>query len=204
MTLLPFRPFGEFRPFRRERKTCPAPCRKRLGTGIFLLALLFVLSLSTTAGAAEFSFTKGLFVKEVKGFGMYTEEETSRFEKGSKVTIYLEVDGFQLVKQEKDYKLNLSLDLHVKDDKGNTGIEQAGVVTADLLVKSLIHDFFFTVNIDLAELPPGKYTLSFIATDNTNGKKTSYDMDIEIYPSDTAKPSGDGSKEAVSPDVPKN
>ncbi len=204
MTLLPFRPFGGFTPFRRERKTCPAPCRERLGTGIFLLALLFLLSLSAAAGAEEFSFTKGLFVKEVKGFGMYTEEETSRFEKGSKVTIYLEVDGFQLIKQENDYKLSMSLDLHVKDDKGNTGIEQAGVVTADLLVKSLIHDFFFTVNIDLAELPPGKYTLSFIATDNTNGKKTSQDMDIEIYPSETAKSSGDGSKEIVSPDVPKN
>ena len=203
MTLLPFCSLAACLPPRRERKNCPAPCRERLRTGIFLLALLFVLSLSNTAGAQEFSFTKGLFVKEVKGFGMYTEEETSRFEKGSKVTIYLEIDGFQLVQQEKDYKLSMSLDLHVKDDKGNTGIEQAGVVTADLLVKSLIHDFFFTVNIDLAELPPGKYTLSFIAMDNTNGKKTSHDMDIEIYTSDTAKPSGDGSKETVSQDLPK-
>ncbi len=203
MTLLPFRSFGAYLFSRRERNNCPAPCRERLRTGIFLFALLFVLSLSTTAVAEEFSFSKGLFVKEVKGFGMYTEEETSRFEKGSKVTVYLEVDGFQLVKQENDYKLNLSLDLHVKDDKGNTGIEQEGVVTADLLVKSLIHDFFFTVNIDLAELPPGKYTLSFIAMDHTSEKKTSQDMDIEIYTSDTAKPSGDEIKETVSPDVPK-
>ena len=204
MTFLPYRSLGASTPSRRERMTGPARCMGRLAAGIFLLSLLFFLGLSTASDAEGFSFTKGLFVKEVKGFGMYTEEETSRFESGSKITIYLEVDGFQRVKKDKDYGLNMSLDRHVKDDKGNTGIEQEGVITADLLVKSLIHDFYFTVNIDLAELPQGKYTLSFIATDETNGNKTSHDMAIEIYASDTPKPSPGQDKEITSPDIPKS
>lgn len=148
---------------------------------VFSLSLLLSAFLPRMASASEFSFLKGLFVKEVKGYGMYVEEEGSRFEKGSKISIYLEVDGFQNLKKDKDYEVHLSLDLQVKDSKGNVGIEQNGVVTSDLLVKSPWRDFYFTVNIDLAELPPGKYTLSFIATDRTNGKKAAHDMDIDIF-----------------------
>jgi hypothetical protein len=149
---------------------------------VFLLLPLFFAALPPlAASASEFSFLKGLFVQEVKGYGMYTEEPSSRFEKGSRISVYLEIDGFQNQKKENGYEIHLSLDLLVKDDKGNVGIEQKDVVTSDLMVKSPWRDFFFTVNIDLAELPPGKYTLGFVATDRTNGGRTSHDMDIEIY-----------------------
>jgi hypothetical protein len=112
---------------------------------------------------------------------MFTEEPSSRFEKGSRISVYLEIDGFQNLKKDNGYEVPVSLDLLVKDDKGNVGIEQKDVVTSDLIVKSPWRDFFFTVNIDLAELPPGRYTLGFVATDRTSGRKASHDMDIEIY-----------------------
>ncbi len=148
---------------------------------LFLLPLFFAALPPLAASASEFSFLKGLFVREVKGYGMYTEEQSSRFEKGSRISVYLEIDGFQNLKKDNAYEVHLSLDLLVKDDKGNVGIEQKDVVTSDLIVKSPWRDFFFTVNIDLAELPPGKYTLGFVATDRSNDKKASHDMDIEIY-----------------------
>jgi hypothetical protein len=152
-----------------------------LCTVLFLLPLFLAALPPLAASASEFSFLKGLFVREVKGYGMYTEEPSSRFEKGSRISVYLEIDGFQNLKKDNGYEVHLSLDLLVKDDKGNVGIEQKDVVTSDLILKSPWRDFFFTVNIDLAELPPGKYTLGFVATDRTSDKKASYDMDIEIY-----------------------
>ena len=146
------------------------------------LSVLFIGTFSPSpAMASDFSFLKGLFVKEVKGYGIYTEESESRFEKGSKITVYLEADGFYNKKNGNEYEINLSLDLLLKDDKGNVGIEQKNVVISSLTVKSPWRDFYFTVNIDLAELPPGKYTLGFVATDHGTGKKASRDMDIEIY-----------------------
>lgn len=168
---------------RRSRRLPSRPGKVLTGlcTVLFLLPLFLAALPSLAASASEFSFLKGLFVREVKGYGMYVEEPSSRFEKGSRISVYLEIDGFQNVKKENGYEVHLSLDLLVKDDKGNVGIEQKDVVTSDLIVKSPWRDFFFTVNIDLAELPPGKYTLGFVATDRTSDKKASHDMDIEIY-----------------------
>ncbi|MGI6783640.1 MAG: hypothetical protein ACOX5A_05375 [Aminivibrio sp.] len=145
------------------------------------LSVLFTGVYAPASHASGFAFLKGLFVKEVKGYGIYTEESGSRFEKGSKVTVYLEADGFHNKKNGQEYEINLSLDLLLKDDKGNVGIEQKNVVISSLTVKSPWRDFYFTVNIDLAELPPGKYTLGFVATDHGTGDKASRDMDIEIY-----------------------
>lgn len=148
---------------------------------VFLSVLFSGMSSSSSAPASDFSFLKGLFVKEVKGYGIYTEESEPRFEKGSKVTVYLEADGFYNKKNGDEYEINLSLDLLLKDDKGNVGIKQKNVVISSLTVKSPWRDFYFTVNIDLAELPQGKYTLGFVATDHGTGKQASRDMDIEIY-----------------------
>ncbi len=173
-----------------SRNPAPRSRRLRYRTGKGLLGLFTVLFLlpfflaalpPAAASASEFSFLKGLFVTEVKGYGMFTEEPSSRFEKGSRISVYLEIDGFQNLKKDNGYEVHVSLDLLVKDDKGNVGIEQKDVVTSDLIVKSPWRDFFFTVNIDLAELPPGRYTLGFVATDRTSGRKASHDMDIEIY-----------------------
>lgn len=148
---------------------------------VFLSFLLIVASCPSPALASDFSFLKGLFVKEVKGYGIYTEEPGPRFEKGSKVTVYLEADGFHNKKNGDEYEINLSLDLLLKDDKGNVGIEQKNVIISSLTVKSPWRDFYFAVNIDLAELPQGKYTLGFVATDHGTGKQASRDMGIEIY-----------------------
>ena len=169
---------------RGEARRGALPVRAAVfGICILVLAVfLFRADFSAVqASASGFSFLKGLFVTEAKGYGMYTEAGTSRFEKGSKIHIYLEVDGFQNLKKDDGFTINIGLDLQVKDDKGNVGIEQKDVVNSELFVKSPWRDFFFTVNIDLAELPPGKYTLCFIATDKTSDKKASHEMDMEIF-----------------------
>ncbi|HRV99154.1 MAG TPA: hypothetical protein P5201_11205, partial [Aminobacteriaceae bacterium] len=71
--------------------------------GLFLLLLLFfcfapILSPlpADAKGPEEIVFLKGLFVKEVRGYGLYVEEESNRFHKDDKPTIYLEVDNFKL------------------------------------------------------------------------------------------------------------
>ncbi len=54
-------------------------------------------------------------------------------------------------------------------------------VNSELFVKSPWRDFFFTVNIDLAELPPGKYTCASSPRTSTSDKKASHEMDMEIF-----------------------
>jgi len=149
---------------------------------LVLAAFLFRSDFSAVqASASGFSILKGLFVTEVKDYGMYTETVGSRFNKGTKVQVYLEFDGFQNVKKDDGYTINIGLDLQVKDDKGNVGIDQKDVMNPELFVKSVRRDFFLTMIIDLGELQPGKYKLCFIATDKASGKKASNEMDMEIF-----------------------
>lgn len=163
------------------KKLFPENMTVRVLLGLALVIFLFAALSPLTAGTDGFTILKGLFVTEVKGYGMYTPDESSRFQRGSKITVYLEVDGFQNREKGEDYEILLSLDLQVKDGEGNVGIEQKDVVTSDLTVKSPLRDFYFTMNIDLADLAPGNYTLGFIATDRTNQKKAAKDLNLEIY-----------------------
>lgn len=103
-----------------SRNPAPRSRRLRYRTGKGLLGLFTVLFLlpfflaalpPAAASASEFSFLKGLFVTEVKGYGMYTEEPSSRFEKGSRISVYLEIDGFQNLKKDNGYEV------HVRDRK---------------------------------------------------------------------------------------
>ena len=148
---------------------------------VLLAAAVMSFLSANTVSATDLSFRKGLFAAEVKGYGMYTEESVSRFQKGTKPMVYLEVDGFVLAEKGKEYQPDLSLDLQVKDDKDNVVAGQKGVVAFNQLVKSPIHDLFFTVNLDLAEWPVGKYTLCFIVTDALSGKTAQKDMEIEVF-----------------------
>lgn len=162
-------------------KLLPEKMAVRILLGLALVIFIFAALSPLTAGTEGFTIPKGLFVTEVKGYGMYTPDESSRFQRGSKITVYLEVDGFQNRKKDDEYEILLSLDLQVKDGEGNVGIEQKDVVASELTVKSPLRDFYFTMNIDLADLAPGKYTLGFIATDRTNQKKSAKDINLEIY-----------------------
>ncbi len=147
----------------------------------FCIILFSVFTAREAAASGELSFLKGLFVKEVRGYGLYVEEESSRFKKGSKATVYLEVDNFQLGIKDEQYHISLSLDLLVKNKDGKVIAEDTQVMTHEYLLKSRIRDVWFTVIMDLSEWPEGTHILSFVVTDNTTGKQCTKDMEIEIH-----------------------
>ena len=156
--------------------------------GLFLLFLLFfsfaslISSLPADAKEPEeIVFLKGLFVKEVRGYGLYVEEESNRFHKNDKPTIYLEVDNFKLGIKDEQYHISLSLDLLVKDEKGAVVAEDKQIITHEYFLKSRVRDVWFTVILDLTGWPEGKHILSWVVTDNTSGKQCTKDMEIEIH-----------------------
>ncbi len=177
-------PFLSFRRCAASTRSAPR-CRTRL----FLLLLSFFcvaafvspLSADVKKGPEEIVFLKGLFVKEVRGYGLYLEEESNRFPKDSKPTIYLEVDNFKLGIKDDQYHISLSLDLLVKDSKGKVVAEDKQIITYEYFLKSKVREVWFTVILDLSAWPEGKHILSWVVTDNTSGKQCTKDMEIEVY-----------------------
>ena len=154
---------------------------------LLILPALFicVALLTSPAGAEEQNpeeivFLKGLFVKEVRGYGLYSEEETGRFKKSDKPTVYLEVDNFKLGVKDDQYHISLSLDLLVKDDRGNVVAEDKSIISHEHILKSRVRDVWFTVILDLSGWPVGKHVLSWVVVDNTSGKQCTKDMELEV------------------------
>ncbi|OPZ40807.1 MAG: hypothetical protein BWY99_00437 [Synergistetes bacterium ADurb.BinA166] len=174
MTLSPFLPPSRGTPM----------LKKALLTVLVLSSLVFFSPLPLLAADApnpdEIVFLKGLFVKEVRGYGLYTEEETNRFKKSDKPTVYLEVDNFKLGVKDGQYHISLSLDLLVKDDKGNVVAEDKGIISHEHILKSRVRDVWFTVILDLSGWPAGRHVLSWVATDNTSGRQCTRDMELVV------------------------
>ncbi len=156
------------------------PRRGVLG-GLVCLICFVVLLLSFTPGfSGEFRFAKGVFVTGVKGHSNYTERQSSDFRKKELAMVYLEVDGFENKQEGITYRLDLSLDLLVKDDQGTVGVEQKGVVVSKNIMETPLQSMYFTVTIDPSQLRPGRYTLCFIATDHYSGRKAVQDLTMKI------------------------
>ncbi|NLM70997.1 MAG: hypothetical protein GX181_03420 [Synergistaceae bacterium] len=175
-------------PFLSTRRGCAStgstPFIKHI---LIILAAVLVCTAAAQAGESaagqnpdEIVFLKGLFVKEVRGYGLYTEEETSVFKKADKPTVYLEVDNFKLGIKDDQYHISLSLDLLVKDDKGKVVAEDKGIISHEHILKSRVRDVWFTVILDLSEWPVGKHVLSWVVVDNTSGKQCTKDMELEV------------------------
>ena len=177
--------------FHSLRRGCTSTGSAPYGRKYYSLALLllscfcFAAFSSALPSSAEPSedivFLKALFIKEVRGYGLYAEEETNRFHKTDKPTVYLEVDSFQLGIKGEEYHISLSLDLLVKDANKKIVAEDKQIISHEYILKSRVRDVWFTVILDLSAWPEGKHILSWVVTDNTSGKQCTRDMEIEIY-----------------------
>lgn len=120
------------------------------------------------------------FAEKVDGFGAYEPLKEAKFEPGTPVTLYAEVENFASASTKDGYETQLATSYQVVDGSGRR-IDAAQFPEVDDVCRGRRRDFHLQYGVTLPRrISPGEYRLELTITDQQSGKIGQASVPFEI------------------------
>ncbi len=130
--------------------------------------------------AGELGFRNLALCAEVKSFGSYTPLVENKVSTGSKLLLYFEPANVTTKHEGGLYSVDFKQDLVLMNESGETLFDGKDLLQFKHLTRSPALDVYATNNLNLGELPPGKYTVRLNLADNLGAKTAQTELEFEI------------------------
>ncbi len=114
--------------------------------------------------AEELSIGQLFLCKEINGYRDYVKREGNTIKSGEPFLLYIEPAGFQIRKEDSEYKIWVSEDASIVNENGDVIFQQNNWVEYKRGFMSPGIPFYITNRV--TDIPPGKYTFKFTIKDN--------------------------------------
>lgn len=114
--------------------------------------------------SAEFRVAKLFLCSDIRDYRDYTPKESHVLKAGEPLLVYIEPDGYRLVKEGDEYKIWVSLDASITDSEGEVIFEKNNWVNYEKVFPTPIIPFYLTNR--LSDIPAGSYTYTVTLKDH--------------------------------------
>jgi len=112
----------------------------------------------------EFGIKEIVLCSEIKDFRDYTKKPEHKIEAGDPFLLYIEPEGFRVVKEGDRYNIWVSEDVSLVDEKGEVVFEKKDWVSYKRGFDLPVIPFYITNRI--TDIPPGKYKFTLTLKDH--------------------------------------
>jgi len=120
-------------------------------------------AIMTIANKRDFQIKKVVICNEVRGFRDYSEK-MENIKAGESLLLYIEPEGYYVMKENSSYKIHVSEDVSVVNEKGESVFEKKDWVLYKKSFPIPIIPFYITNNI--SDIPSGKYKYTLTLKDH--------------------------------------
>ncbi len=113
--------------------------------------------------AMEFQIKEIIICDEVRDYRDYSEK-TGNLKEGDTLLLYIEPEGYYVVKENGSYKIHVSEDVSIVDEEGESVFEKKDWIVYEKSFPSPIIPFYITNRI--SDIPAGKYTYTLTLMDH--------------------------------------
>jgi hypothetical protein len=112
----------------------------------------------------DLHLAKLILCTEVRDYMDYDARDSFEIKAGEPLLVYMEPDGYHIQKEGDVYKIWVSQDASISNDKGEIIFQRNNWVTYTRNFSTPILPFYLTNNV--SDIPPGKYTYSLTLKDH--------------------------------------
>ncbi|MFC2164922.1 hypothetical protein ACFLT2_08000 [Acidobacteriota bacterium] len=112
----------------------------------------------------DLHLAKLVMCTEVRDFGDYDARDSFEIKAGEALLLYMEPDGYTIRKEGDAYKIWVSQDASISNDKGEVIFQRNNWVNYKRIFPTPILPFYLTNNV--SDIPAGKYTYSLTLKDH--------------------------------------
>jgi hypothetical protein len=112
----------------------------------------------------DLHLAKLILCTEVRDYGDYDARDSFEIKAGDSLLVYMEPDGYHIRKEGDGYKIWVSQDASISNDKGEIIFQRNNWVNYKRIFPTPILPFYITNNV--SDIPPGKYTYSLTLKDH--------------------------------------
>ncbi len=127
---------------------------------------------------SEFKITKLILCSEISDYRDFTPKDSNVLEAGEPLLLYIEPDGYRLLKKENEYEIWVSLDASITDSKGEVIFERNNWVDYKKLFPTPIIPFYLTNRV--SDIPPGQYTYTVTLKDHHKNAFLSKSFEFKV------------------------
>ncbi|MBD3413353.1 MAG: hypothetical protein GF421_02855 [Candidatus Aminicenantes bacterium] len=113
--------------------------------------------------AEDLSIGQMFLCTEINGYRDYIKREGNSLKSGEPLLLYIEPAGYQIKKEDNVYKIWVSQDASIVNEKGDVILQQNNWVEFKKGFTSPVVPFYITNRV--TDIPPGKYTFKFTIKD---------------------------------------
>jgi len=112
----------------------------------------------------DLHLTKLILCTEVRDYGDYNARDSFEIKAGEPLLVYMEPDGYHIRKEGDAYKIWVSQDASISNNKGEIIFQRNNWVNYKRIFPTPILPFYITNNV--SDIPPGNYTYSLTLKDH--------------------------------------
>jgi len=142
----------------------------RKAVGLLAEAMMMIKS------GEELSIDQLFLCKEINGYRDFVKREGNTLKSGEPFLLYIEPAGYQIRKEGSEYKIWVSEDASIVNEKGEVIFQKNNWVEYNRGFVSPVIPFYITNRV--TDIPSGKYTFKFSIKDNY--KKTFLEQSYEF------------------------
>jgi hypothetical protein len=113
---------------------------------------------------AEFQVAKIFLCSEIRDYRDFTPKESNVLKAGEPLLVYIEPDGYRLLKEGNEYRIWVSLDASISNAQGEVIFQRNNWVNYKKVFPTPIIPFYLTNR--LSDIPAGKYTYTVTLKDH--------------------------------------
>ncbi|MFP4083088.1 MAG: hypothetical protein ACLFVG_10095 [Candidatus Aminicenantes bacterium] len=114
--------------------------------------------------SGEFHIAKLFLCSEINDYRDYTPKNSNVLKAGEPLLLYIEPDGYRLLKEGNQYRIWVSLDASIADAQGEVIFERNNWVNYKKAFPTPIIPFYLTNRV--SDIPAGKYTYTMTLKDH--------------------------------------
>lgn len=149
-----------------------------------------VTGLSVPTQAQGFSSAFNTFVTSASGYGVYEEKDSSTFQPGEEIVLYIEPVGFGYGTTDNGddgddnnqlHTINFSADFVISDTDGNVLTGQQGLPVSEIVSHHENKEVFIPFTItQTSPFPEGDYVITYTIHDGNSGNSFNITKDITV------------------------
>jgi hypothetical protein len=126
-------------------------------------AYLLAEAVMMIKSSGKLSVSQLLLCEEINGYRDYVQREGNTLKSGEPFLLYIEPAGYQIKKEDGEYKIWVSEDASIVNSAGENIFQQTNWVEYQKGFASPVIPFYITNRV--TDIPPGKYTFKFTIKD---------------------------------------
>jgi len=126
-------------------------------------ASLLAEAIMMIKSGGKLSVSQLFLCEEINGYRDYVQREGNTLKSGEPFLLYIEPAGYQIKKEDGEYKIWVSEDASIVNAGGDTIFQQTNWVEYQKGFTSPVIPFYITNRV--TDIPPGKYTFTFTIKD---------------------------------------